>query len=264
MSSVANIAGWASRWCDFPRRQGSDSSLPLKDPPRLPDPAIYSQERALANGETPTWNNLDIRRFAVEPIDDPNSPPPPHHHGIVVVTPRNLGDAAAVNVAVLLAYSEFGIGQPRITLPTVMVSMPAGAAVEAKFYLPESAPLITHPLGFHVSLSHPHDKDSGNNKGASAVHAFFTKPLGRDRTFDLPLANNTGATLNLMLRTFASDGLTIACVNQVTLAPGAQQIIPVSLIASSQIPDGVTLEGTVVATAPGFLDGVTWRMTIND
>src|ERR1043166_1814401 len=111
MSSVANIAGWASRWCDFPRRQGSASSIPLKHPPRVPDPAIYSQERALANGETPTWNNLDIRRFAVEPIDDPNSPPPPHHHGIVVVTPRNLGVAGEVNVAVLRAFSVLGFGR---------------------------------------------------------------------------------------------------------------------------------------------------------
>src|SRR5262245_26404264 len=92
-------ASSAISWCRPTRKQRSACCVTLADPPKRPDPAIYSQDQAMALGQIPTWNSPDI-------ITNNNIPWALHPEADVVV--RNLSPTVtAVNTQVQILLSGF-------------------------------------------------------------------------------------------------------------------------------------------------------------
>ena len=59
---MASVSRSVSNWCQPVRREPPPrcGCLKLDDPPKRPDPAIYSQAEQLSLGLAPTWNPEDI------------------------------------------------------------------------------------------------------------------------------------------------------------------------------------------------------------
>jgi hypothetical protein len=245
--------------------------MPLKDPPKRPDPAIYDQQLVLASGQVPTWDPPDLRCLwiAGEWQDIPPNGQNAHFFPTLIAKPRNIGEAQAVNTVVKAWRSDFGLGMPRIPLPNAMVNLPPGAVSEVQIRIPEGFTQdFMKPPGLHVELQHPHDKDVNNNHCSFNVTRLRIEgPNARNLVIACPISNQTGAVVTYQLRFYTSPGVTATVPASVTLAPNEQQMLPISILISPNIHGGQTaasLEATLVAAAPDFLDGMTWNLLVID
>lgn len=245
--------------------------MPLKDPPKRPDPAIYSQELVIASGQTPTWDPDALKCLWVggDPEDLPPNGQVSHLFPTLIAKPQNLGEAQAVNTVVRAWRSEFGLAQPRIPLPNGMISLPPGATGEVRIAIPEDfAQQFLSPPGLHVELTHPYDKDIGNNRCSSNVTRVRVEgSSARNLVISCPIGNQTGAAVTYRLTVYASPGLTVTVPDNVTVPPNEQRQLPISITVAPDIHGGqmaASLEATLVASAPGFLDGATWNLLVFD
>lgn len=190
---MASVSRTASNWCrpvrrDPPSRCGC---LKLDDPPKRPDPAIYSQAEQLSLGLAPTWNPDDITTNQQRPWKLlPES----------TVSVRNLSpDVSAVNALVHFFTSPFGIGTKRTLLSSHPVNLAPGGAETLVF--PMSVALLAGDprIGAHVVIEHPHDLKPINNRGSQTVFSVFTTDVGRNLQFDFPVVNDSGAARQITL-----------------------------------------------------------------
>ncbi|KFN42598.1 hypothetical protein [Arenimonas oryziterrae] len=244
--------------------------MPLKDPPKRPDPAIYSQELVVAAGQVPTWDPKDLRCLWVGgEWEQQQGGQSSHFFPTLIAKPRNIGEAQAINITVRASTSRFGIGLVREALPMAILSLPPGAAGEVRILIPENFPQdLMRPPGLHVELLHPHDKDESNNRCSYNVARIRTVDEGRVLSFECPVRNPTEATATIQLRSYASAGVTINAPASITLAAGEQQAVTVGVVVSPTIhgtdQQALDLEATLIGSAPGFLDGVTWNLLVHD
>lgn len=274
MANVSNLVSWLGSWCKPPRKHcgcGSSSHMPLKDPPKRPDPAIYDQQLVIAAGQMPTWDPADLKCLWIggDWQDVPPNGQSAHLFPTLVAKPRNIGEAQAINTIVRASHSKFGLGMPRAPLPDGMISLPPGTVGEVHIRIPEDIPQqFMQPPGLHVELQHPHDKDVNNNHCSYNVTRLRIEgSAARNLVIACPVANQTGVTVTYQLRFYASVGVTATAPASVTLAPNEQKMLPISILIASDIHGGqmaASLEATLVATAPGFLDGVTWNLLVFD
>lgn len=269
MSVIAPVAavarpGWSP--CDVGRPRPTDCCI--KVPPEIvhdPDPSTYDQQLVFATGGAPTFNSPDLNTVDVWPlVPIPN----------LTATVRNLSTEASANqTRVDVAWSAWGIGQPRTTIATSFVDL-------ARAGFPGSEQTLTWPTppaltaaklyGIFVNLIHPYDTDPNNNAGEQTLDGFQTS-TGRSKTFAVPVRNPTGATQTIQLA--AGPAPVVPWVHVVpavfTLGGGAQQNVTVSIDVPAAIPPsppGTEISATVdiLATIGGaYLGGVSFAILID-
>jgi hypothetical protein len=233
-----------TRSCE-PRRRPDRSvcCLGLKQPPDLPDPAIYSQAERFAVGVEPTWDSPDILTNSLHPWRLlPES-------SVVV---RNLsGKVAAVNTLVRLRISPFGIGLPRQNVSVQQVTLLRNEVKKLLFPLPQAVLKGDQLISAFVDIFHPTDARSINNHGEQAIQGLFTSDAGRSPVLHFPVRNDAADAETLHLQLLAND------VNAV-VSPASHSFGPfeqISVKLSAHVPDtvhgapgqAVALSVTVVA-----------------
>jgi len=169
----------------------------VKDPPRRPDPAIYSQEGQLAAGQEPNWNSPDITTNHWSPwrlYEEPE------------VKVRNLSPSvSAVNVLVHFAVSPFGIGTQQTPLGAQITTLAAGQEVVLKYPLPQAVLGGEPRIGTHVVIEHSADANLANNRGGQTIDGLFTSEAGRDLQLNFPVRNPLASPQQITLSVVAND-----------------------------------------------------------
>lgn len=187
----------ASRCHPLRRPRSRSCCVVVDDPPKRPDPAIYSQEEELAAAREPNWNSPDITTNRWSPwrlFQEPE------------VRVRNLSPSvSAVNVLVHFAVSQFGIGTQRTPLGAQVTTLAPGQEVVLKYPLPQSVLNGEPRIATHVAIEHSADANLDNNRGEQAVDGLFTSEAGRDLKFKFPVRNPLAAAQQITLSVVAND-----------------------------------------------------------
>lgn len=227
-----------------------------------PDPAIYSQKRALAT-ESPTWDNPDILT---------NSWPAPWTlflESQVIV--HNLSPTvSAANVQVDVGFSAFGIGMPVTALSSRFVSLAPSSHQTLYFPLPQ-AMLAGDPLvSVFVRIVHSADADIGNNEGEQAIIGGATSVLGRTIGFDFPVRNPASYPQAMTFVSYANAlGLTVTPAEH-SFAPFEQIMVHGGFTVEPDLhgSPSAALEynATVAAFGAGgaLIGGLTFVLSIDD
>ena len=258
------LRGNLGRWCRPPHRYPPSrcSCLHMPDPPKRPDPAIYSQEEQLALGVAPTWNPDDITTNQRRPWTLLQES---------LATVRNLStDASAINTLVNFFTSPLGIGTQRTLLSSFTVNLAPGQAIELKFPMTQALLAGDPRIGAHVVIDHPDDARRINNRGSQTVFGVFTTDVGRTLQFQFPVLNNAGSPRQIMLAVLANDLGAFVQPAVHSFAPWEQILVTLR----AQVPP--TLHGspeaelrrdvTVIGWGPGgaLIDGLTFVVRIDD
>jgi hypothetical protein len=241
----------------FPTRKTCCTRVP-SDIVHDPDPAIYDQQLVLDSGGAPTFNSPDIDTVDVWPL---------HPIDNLKVTVRNLSaDASANQTRIDLSSSPWGIGMPRTAIGSTFVDLAragfAGSETTISWPLPPALN-AAGLYGIFVDVLHPYDKDPNNNKGEQTVDGFQTSQ-GRSKTFVVPVRNPTGSVQTITLSAGpapVAPWVTVVPAS-LTLAPGAQQNVMVSVSVPAAIPPsppGTLISATVDVLARiggAYLGGV--------
>ena len=219
----------AVSWCRPTRRHGSACCVELADPPKRPDPAIYSQDEALALGQIPTWNSPDVTT---------NNNIPWTLRPQVNVVVRNLSTTvSAVNTQVQVSLSGYGIGLPKTPLSNKLLTLPPGQSASLDFPLPPAVLAGPSSIGFFVDIHHPNDAREINSRGAQVVTAFNTQTSGRSVSTPVPVANPAAAAQTINLSVLPNNVSASISPSSHNFAP-FEQITPIS--ASSCRPPCTT------------------------
>jgi hypothetical protein len=193
-------------WCLQPKPPSPCAGqIAIKPDPDVPDPAIYSQDELLAIGPF-TFENPDIA-LGIDPVLTGGTWifPGPRVLPAAKVTVHNLSNkVSAINTLVGCSTTLFGIGFPRVSLGTQLVSIPSGGQADLFFSVPPPPPTWQGDV-LLVELSHPCDRRLINNRGWYAVAPIPTQTSGGtvqipfnvwnesadQRTIDLTLLPNT-------------------------------------------------------------------------
>ena len=226
---------------------------------KLPDPAIYDQTLEIAQGRAPTWDSPDIFTHDVDPLRPLDQ--------IRVILRNNSPDASAFNTQVQVAWSEFGIGMPRVPIGAVRVDLArAGFPGSTKdaFIPPPPAARAQVKFGVFVSIDHPYDRDRTNNKGEQALDVKHTRDVGPNPTFEFPLRNSFADPIEITLLVnnpqnwfFTALVATVAPLSPFFLNPGETRSVSVNIAVPTGTPPGTLGTFSVYATTPlGLLGGV--------
>ena len=252
------------RWCRPLHRHppGRCSCLHPSEPPKRPDPAIYSQEEQLTLGLAPTWNPDDITTNQRRPWTLlPESQ----------ATVQNLStEASAINTLVHFYMSPFGIGTLRTLLSSQLVNLAPGQQQLLTFPLTQALLAGDQRVGAHVVIDHPHDVRRINNRGSQTVFGVFTTDVGRNLQFQFPVVNNSASPRLITLAVLANE---LAAAVQ----PAARNFAPweqIQATVTAQVPPGlhgvpgaeVRKDITIIGWGPGgtLIDGLTFVVRIDD
>ncbi len=138
-----------------------------EEPPRLPDPGLYSQRQRFAAGTAFSFQNPDIGLSTnLAPTGD----------GEFEVTARRLSvrvtnfsmDAPAAGTMVLVEGARWGIAMPRSPIAAYSVNLgPASTDAAIVSRIIDLDPSSDFG-GFFVRVSHPRDRAPDNNEGSEA------------------------------------------------------------------------------------------------
>lgn len=222
-------------WRPRPKRPHC-KCISTDQPPKRPDPAIYSQLQRLSQGLATSWESPDVWtnfwddwRF----MDN------------VRVRVRNLSnEASAVNTLVQVDWAVFGIDTPFSSLGGQMVHL-GFAPDEQNLYFPISDELraLGNNVSIRVKISHPHDKEPDNNLGFQAIHGVQTSKDGRSPSMTFAVVNSSTVAETINLVVLANDiGATVTPASR-AFAPGEQ----ITATLSTNIP------AAIVPPAGGFI-----------
>lgn len=264
-SSSSSLAFMQARGCTPARasQPGTDCCFRPKTPPDRPDPAIYSQDEQFSLGVAPTWDSPDIvtnywNPFRLVPE--------------ATVTVRNLSSTvAAVNTQVLVSTSAFGIGVTRTPMSAQIVTLAAGQQTNLLFPFPQSLlQAADQCIGFHVTLVHPTDSRTINNKGSQAIADAYTSQQGRQIGCLFAVVNPDGAPQQITL-SLLPNALSAGVSPPAPILAPLQQVmatltvhVPAAVHGTSASP--VRLDATVVGrdSSGNVLDGLTFVVWVDD
>jgi hypothetical protein len=169
-----------------------------------------------------------------------------------------------------VAWSPWGIGQPRTTIFTSFVDLARAGFPGAEQTLSWPTPpalLSAFLFGIFITVIHPYDSDPYNNQGEQTVDGFQTS-TGRNKVFVVPVRNPTSTTQTIQLS--AGPAAVAPWVNVVpstfTLGAGAQQDVMVSIDVPTSIPASppgtfISASVDVLATIGGsYLGGINFAI----
>ncbi|MAG97999.1 MAG: hypothetical protein QF797_14715 [Alphaproteobacteria bacterium] len=219
-----------------------------EEPPKRPDPGLYSQSELLAAGSALSWDSPDITtNLSGRTTLDEN----------VRVTVRNYSaDASAVGTQVGLEYSRFGIGFARAAIGALAVDLNRAGSVGDErtldFYLPSAVRDEHDNISVRVTVNHPHDRNAANNSGEQAWSS-SSATAGAAAQFGFQLHNSLGATTDFDLLVMEADWSANLSDGQVTLMPGQARNITLTV----QVPSDASSPRrfNVVALVGGGLYG---------
>lgn len=247
----------AISWCRPTRRQGSACCVELADPPKRPDPAIYSQDEALALGQIPTWNSPDITT---------NNDIPWTLLPQVNVVVRNLSTTvSAVNTQVQVSLSGYGIGLPKTPLSNKLLTLPPGQSASLDFPLSPAVLAGPSSVGFFVDIHHPNDAREINSRGAQVVTAFNTQTSGRSVSTPVPVANPAAAPQTINLSVLPNNVSASISPSSHNFAPFEQITTHLSVAVPATMHNSEETV-TVVArnTAGAVIGGASLLIFVND
>lgn len=235
-----------------PRPPARDCALELKDPPKLPDPAVaYSQWREFAVGGAPTWNNGMFL---------------PTNSGFTYFAVTNYSpNVSAANVEVVIEAGPWGIGMPREPIHTARAFLPPGGEplwLNPTLNLGEDP----FPLTLHAEVRAVRDLRMVNNVGQFAAHNIYVT-MGATALVRIPVCNDGDATRTFALYAYADDGADssvgfVLGSDQLELGPGETGEGFLTVWVGSDTPKGAH-PVTVSAIADGELvGGVTMRVIL--
>lgn len=247
----------AVSWCRPTRRHGSACCVELADPPKRPDPAIYSQDEALALGQIPTWNSPDVTT---------NNNIPWTLRPQVNVVVRNLSTTvSAVNTQVQVSLSGYGIGLPKTPLSNKLLTLPPGQSASLDFPLPPAVLAGPSSIGFFVDIHHPNDAREINSRGAQVVTAFNTQTSGRSVSTPVPVANPAAAAQTINLSVLPNNVSASISPSSHNFAPFEQITTHLSVVVPATMHNTEETV-TVVArnTAGAVIGGASLLIFVND
>lgn len=250
--------------CDWrPRKKRAHCRcIGTDQPPKRPDPAIYSQTQRLSSGQSASWESPDIQtnwwddwRFM---------------ESIQVRVHNASNEASAVNTLVQVRWAPFGIGTHYSALGEQLVNL--GYAPDAKdlaFPINDAVRALGNDVSIQVQISHPHDKVPDNNLGYQAIHGVRTSQAGRAPSMMFAVVNPSPAPDTITLMVLANDiGAAVTPANRL-YAPGEQitATLTTAMHAAIVPPAGgfVLKEATVVGynSSGKLLGGVTLLVRID-
>jgi hypothetical protein len=261
---VARLLSRGGALCQAFRFDGEeDSRLSCVNLPppiiKRPDPAIYDQEREVADGRIPTWDSPDILTHNVPPLVPLSA---------IQADVRNLSaEATALNTLVQFAWARFGIGFPLEAIGATTVTLARrgfpGDHVRTAISVPAAASAQVR-FAVSVRLSHPHDADTTNNEGAQALDLRSVSQVGRTPVFDIPLFNSTTQVLDVDLAANPIDWDIDIRPSSVSLNPGQQQVVDVHFNIPSAVPQGTMRTFDITATtSDGLFGGVALMVNVD-
>lgn len=228
----------------------------------MPDVAIYSQEEQLALGRTPTWNSPDLTT---------NSFPPLRLLPEASVVVRNLSsNVTAVDAAVHVSTSAFGIGTVRSRLGTQIVTLVPLQATRLLYPFTQAILQGEQAIGVHVEIELAVDQRLVNNRGSQTVNAVSTRASGRSFNVQFPVRNPLNASQRLTLASLANDLGAVVTPTSRDFAPSEQVMATLVFRVPDTLhgpPDGsVTREITIVGRGEDgkLIDGLTYLVRIDD
>ena len=239
------------------------------NPPKRPDPALYSQVQRLSQGMTASWNNPDISYWRshsalgiVSLLTEVDS--------IAVSVHNESNESSAVSVLVEVKWAPFGIGTTFSPLGAQVISL--GIAPDQKrmlFPISDGIRALGNDVSLEVNISHPHDKNAGNNTGFDAVHSVSTLNAGSSPSLAFPLVNTSAVSETITLVVLANDiGATVTPAVRV-YAPNEQITATLSTVTPASVTpspaNSNVREATVVAynSHGRMLGGVTFLVWVN-
>jgi hypothetical protein len=261
---MALVSRASQNWCRPTHRYPPSrcTCLTPDDPPKRPDPAVYSQAEQLSLGIAPTWNPDDITTNQQRPWKLL-----PESTAVV----RNLSvEASAINTLVHFYTSPFGIGTHRTLLSSQQVSLAPGSAMTLIFPMTQALLAGDPRIGAHLLVQHPHDSKAINNRGSQTVFSVFTTDVGRNLTFEFPVVNNSGAARAITLALLPNN-LSAAVTPAIhNFAPWEQILarvtahVPAGMHGTPAAPlrEDITVIGW--GTGGVLIDGVTFVVRADD
>jgi hypothetical protein len=250
--------------CRPPRRERPSPCccLALQDPPELPDAATYSQEEQFALGIEPSWDSPDIATNSL-----PSWTLLPEAQVLV----RNLSPkVAAVDAAIHVAVSVFGIGTARSQLATQVISLAPLQATQLLFPLSQALLHGDQSIGFHVEIELAVDQRLINNRGSQTISGFLTSESGRVFNLQFPLRNPQNAPQRITLAALANDLGAVVTPTSRDFAAWEQVMATVAFRIPSTLhgpPDASVLRGvTVVGRGEdgNLIDGLTYLVGVDN
>jgi hypothetical protein len=234
-------------WRPKPRRPHC-TCLHTDQPPKRPDPAIYSQLQRLSLGQPASWESPDIQtnwwdewRFM---------------DAIQVRVRNESSEASAVNTLVQVRWAPFGIGTPFTSLGDQLINL--GYAPDARdlaFPIDDAVRALGNDVAIEVRISHPHDRVAANNRGFQAIHGVRTSTQGRTPSMQFAVVNAAAVARTIQLVVQPNDiGAAVTPASRL-FAPGEQ----ITATLTTQVPSAIVppAGGFVLkdATVVGYDDG---------
>jgi hypothetical protein len=261
---MAVVSRASQNWCRPTHRYPPSHCACLKpdEPPKRPDPAIYSQVEQLSLGLAPTWNPDDITTNRQRPWTL-------LLEATAIV--RNLStEVSAVNTLVHFFTSPFGIATQRTLLSSQPVNLAPGAQTTLVFPMTQALLAGDPRIGAHVVIEHPHDSKAINNRGSQTVFGVFTTDVGRNLQFDFPVVNNSGAARQITLSLVPNSLGAVVTPAVHNFAPWEQMLAHVTAHVPGTVhgtpASPVRNDITVIGWAAGgvLIDGVTFVVRADD
>lgn len=231
-------------------------------PPKLPDPAIYSQSQRLSLGQISSWESPDIKTNFWEPWRFKDN--------IEVIVHNESSEASAVNALVQVSWAQFGIGTSFSPLGSQLINLGIGPSQqELLFPVNEGIKALGNQVSIRVDISHPHDKNSDNNTGYQTIHGVNTSEAGKSPSVDFVVVNDRPSidTINLVVQandinaTVTPTSHVFAANEQITATLSTN--IPASIVP----PAGghILKEATVIAynSSGNMLGGITLLVRVD-
>jgi hypothetical protein len=263
-AAQASVARSNDNGCDWrPRpKRPHCRCIGTDHPPKRPDPAIYSQPRRIALGQTASWESPDIQtnwwddwRFM---------------DAIQVRIHNESNEASAINTLVQVRWAAFGIGTPFSPLGDQMINLGfAPDARDLQFPIDDAVRALGNDVSIEVRISHPHDKVPDNNLGYQAIHGVRTSQVGRSPSMHFAVRNPSGASQVVTLAVMPNDIAATVTPASRLYAPNEQIVATLSTTVPAAIvpPPGdfVLKEATVVGYDAGgrLIGGVTLLVRVD-
>ena len=262
--AAAAAVGHNDNRCDWrpkPKRPHC-KCISTDQPPKRPDPAIYSQRQRLSQGLSTSWESPDIQTNWWDDWRLMDS--------ILVRVHNESNEASAVNTLVQVRWAQYGIGTTYSALGDQLISL--GYAPDAKdlaFPINDAVRALGIDVSIEVRISHPHDKVADNNLGYQAIHGVRTSQVGKSPSKQFAVVNASASTEAITLVVLANDiGGAVTPTSRV-FAPGEQITATLTTnVPASIVPpagDFILKEATVVGydSAGRLLGGVTFLVRVD-
>lgn len=250
----------AHRLCrnDLPPRPRVSGCFRPDQPPKLPDPGIYSQRQRFSQGAEVSFQNPDIgMSVSLSPSEGDNEVTA---RRLTVAATNFSDDAPAAGVMVMVEGARWGIAMPRSPVGAFQVDLGPASTENARAARTIELEPTTDFGTFFVRVNHPKDRDPSNNEGIEAQRR-QNVPNG-PFSFPFTVHNPLQTAVSLTLHLSTDDWDASVSPQSLDLLPGQLGNASMSGVADvSGMEPSDRVVFTILALAQGeFFGGLTYRL----